>query len=304
MEFPSGQQRLLPAYYRKALAVELIGAGNRELQLRGRGQRHLGTARADVRIVGAEQRRAFGKPTEVDQQNDHGHRDREHLHPELERLHVGDPPHPADRDVDRDDRADDQHPDPVRRTGDDVQRQPRTLQLWHQIEASDQQHDPRGDRTDPGTAQPCLDEVGDRVGAEPAQRRGDEQQQRQVAGGEPERLPHRAGAAAHHQTGDPQEAGGGKVFTRDRGCVPPGGHRPRRDQQVRRRPREPDSPGAEPERAERHSADGEQRDQRSTRSRNWSSSASARRAYNHPMPANTPSSGTISSHSGTGMPSR
>jgi hypothetical protein len=111
--------------------------------------------------------------------------------------------------------------DPVRRPGDDVERQPRALQLRQQVEAADQQHDPGGEHPQTRAPEPRLGEVGDRVRAEPPQRRGDEQQQRQVAGGEAERLPQCARAQLQLQPGDPEEARRRQVFARDRGGVPP-----------------------------------------------------------------------------------
>ena len=104
----------------------------------------------------------------MDQQQAGGQGDREHLEPELEGLHVGDSPHPAEADVERDHEADGKHADEVRRTGDDAQRQARALQLRDEVETADQEHGRGSERAQAGTAQPRLGEVGDRVGPEPA----------------------------------------------------------------------------------------------------------------------------------------
>ena len=190
-----------------------------------------------ARVVAAEHRGALGQPAEVQQQQAGGQRDRERLEPVLERLHVGDAAHPAERHVERHDAADRHHADPVGRVDDLPERQAGALELGHEVEAADQQHDRGRQRPQRRRAQPRLGEVGDRVGAEAAQRRGDEQQQREVAGGEPQRQPERARAELHLQPGDAEERGRRQVLARDRRRVPPGRHRARRDEQVRRRAR-------------------------------------------------------------------
>lgn len=130
--------------------------------------------RADARVLVAEQRRPGRQPAEVDQEQARREGDGEDLEPELERLHVGDPPHPAEPDVEAHDDADGEHADEVRGAGDDVERQPRPLELGHEVEAADQEHGRRGEPPDSGATQPRLGEVGDCVGAEAAQRGRDE----------------------------------------------------------------------------------------------------------------------------------
>ena len=54
--------------------------------------------------------------------------------------------------------------------------------------------------------QPQLAEVGQGERARAAQRRGHEEQQRQVAGGEPDRVPEHVDAVLEDQPGDAEEA--------------------------------------------------------------------------------------------------
>ena len=173
----------------------------------------------------AEERRPRREPAEVDQQQAGGDRDREHLEPELERLDVGDPPHPSEPDVDGDDEADGEHADEVGRAGDDVQSQARALELGDQVEPGDQEHRHRGERPHARAAQSRLGEVGDRVGPESAQGRGDEQEQGEVAGREAQRLPQRDRPVLHLESRDPEEARRRQVLAGDRGGVPPRRHR-------------------------------------------------------------------------------
>ena len=82
-------------------------------------------------------------------------------------------------------------------------------------------------------AEPDLAEVGQGERARAAQRRGHEQQQRQVAGGEADRVPEHVDAVLEDQAGDAEEGRRGQVFAADRGRVPGRADRPGGDQEVR-----------------------------------------------------------------------
>ena len=200
--------------------------------------------------------------------------------------------------------AHDRDADPVRRVGDRAQRHARALELRHEVTAADQQHDPRREQPHVRRGQPGLGEVGDRVGAEAPQRGGDEQQQRQVARGEADRQPQRAGAELQHQPGHAEEARGAQVLAGDRRRVPPRRDRPRGHEQVGRGAREPDAVGADPERGARDRDDARmlERQGSSTRSRNASSRPSARRCSSRPMKKKSGNGGTTTSQIGSGTP--
>ena len=68
--------------------------------------------------------------------------------------------------------------------------------------------------------EPGLGEVGQRVGAGAAQRRGDEHEQHEVAGGVADREPEHVGAVGEDQPGDAEERRGGEVLAADRRGVP------------------------------------------------------------------------------------
>ncbi len=68
--------------------------------------------------------------------------------------------------------------------------------------------------------EPGLGEVRQRVGAGPAQRGGDEDEQHEVAHGVADREPQHVGAEGVDQSGDAEERGGREVLAADRGGVP------------------------------------------------------------------------------------
>ena len=94
----SGGRRSSPA----GTIARLAGVGERQRARPVEVDHH--AVRAGARQLVAEQRGPRGQSAEVDQQQDRGERDREHLDPVLEGLHVGDAAHPAEHDVERDDR--------------------------------------------------------------------------------------------------------------------------------------------------------------------------------------------------------
>src|SRR5690606_23888550 len=79
---------------------------------------------------------------------------------------------------------------------------------------------------------PRLAKVRQRERAGAAQRRGDEEEQREVAGGEPHRIPEHVDPVFEDQPRDAEERRGGEVFTADRGGVPGGADHPGGDQEV------------------------------------------------------------------------
>ncbi len=88
-------------------------------------------------------------------------------------------------------------------------------------------------RTPHGT-EPELREIGggDGVRAGAAQGRRDEQQQPEVTGGEPDRIPQRVRTVLRDEAGDTEKRGGREVLTRDRRRVPPRPDTARRHQEV------------------------------------------------------------------------
>jgi hypothetical protein len=120
------------------------------------------------------------------------HGDGEHLDPILHRLHERDALHAAERDVERDDRADEHDARPVGQAGEDVgERDARALHLRHGVEEPDEQHEADGDLAEERRVEPALGEIGNRVGAEATQRPGDEEQQEQITAGVTHRIPQR-----------------------------------------------------------------------------------------------------------------
>ena len=117
------------------------------------------------------------------QQEEHRHGQRGELQPVLERLHERDRPHAAGSTLTTTTTATSSPPDPRRRAGDVLQRQAGALELRHQVEPADETTSTRAVRRTTRRLQPGLGEVGQRVGARAAQRRGDQHQQHQVAGG-------------------------------------------------------------------------------------------------------------------------
>jgi hypothetical protein len=145
--------------------------------------------------------------------------------------------------------------EPARRTGLRRQRQPGPLQLWHQIEPADDDHQHARDPAHDHRLEPDLREVGQRVGAAASQRRRHHGEQDQVAGGVADRVPERVVAVGQDQPGDAQERGSGKVFAADRGRVPARRHGPRGDVEVAGRARP-----AQAERAHDHGQNADQDD--------------------------------------------
>ena len=111
-------------------------------------------------------------------------------------------------------------PERVRGAGHRGQGQPGALELRHQVQPTDEDHEGGGQDAEPTRAQPQLAEVGqgERPGA--AQRRGHEEQQGQVAGGEPDRVPEHVHAVLEDQPRDAEEARRRQVLPADGGGVP------------------------------------------------------------------------------------
>ena len=127
---------------------------------------------------------------------------------------------PPRDDVGDDDAADRQWANPNRHAEQGFQRQTGALILRHQVEHADHDDDQHRDLAQPRRAEPELREVRHGVCARPAQRRGDEQQQAQIAGGEADRIPQRVGAVLGDQPGDAEKRCGREVFPGDGRGVP------------------------------------------------------------------------------------
>ena len=95
------------------------------------------------------------------------------------------------------------------------------------------------------STEPELREVRHGVGAGPAQRGRDEQQQAEVPGGEPDRIPQGVGTVLRDQPGDAEERGGGQVLPGDGGGVPPRPDAAGRDQEIGGRAGQPDAVDAD-----------------------------------------------------------
>ena len=206
------------------------------------------------------------------QQEQRGHADGGELEPVLEGLHEGGAAHPAARDVDGDDDRHDHGADPHRRAGRRAQREAGPLQLWHQVEPADGHDQHRGEAAHGGGAQSRLGEVGDGVGPRTAQRRGDEQQQDEVAGDEADRVPEHVGAVREDQAGDAQEGRGRQVLPADRAGVPQRGDPARGHHEVRGRAGQaqavrPDAQGEQHDQGDRGQVRAHERSTRSTKSR-------------------------------------
>ncbi len=182
---------------------------------------------------------------EVDDEHEGGHRDGGELEPVLERLDEGDRAHAAADDVADDDDGDRDDADPVGNPEQDVQCQSRALELGDEVEHADDGDDHHRQGAQPSRTEPELREVRHGVGAGPAQRGGDEQQQTQVARGEAHRVPQGVGAVLGDESGYAEKGGSGKVFTGDRGGVPAGSDAAGGDEEVGGGAGQPDSVDAD-----------------------------------------------------------
>ena len=159
--------------------------------------------------------------------------DGEDLEPILESLDQRDALHAAERDVEGDDRAHDHDAGPIGQAGEDVgERGARALHLGHGVEEADEEHEADRDLAEHRRIITALGEVGDGVGAEAAQRTGDEEQQEEVAARVADGIPERVVTRGHHHAGHAHEGSGGEVFARDGGGVPADGDRAARDEEV------------------------------------------------------------------------
>jgi hypothetical protein len=217
----------------EALAVEHAGDGDarrfRDLHHHVGLDRHRRVLR-NRRRQRTTQLAAVGE--EQPEQRQRGDRDRGQLQPELEGLHECDRPHAPSDDIGDDDPADHQRTDPNRHAQKGFQHQTGALVLRHQVKHANHHHDKHRDLAQPRRAQPELREIGHGVGARPPQRRGDEQQQPEVPGGETDRIPQRVGAVLGDQPRHPEKRCGRKVFARDGRGVPLRADGARRHQEV------------------------------------------------------------------------
>ncbi len=142
--------------------------------------------------------------------------------PELEGLDEGDAAH-APGGHDRGDDDGDDHPaQPAGRPAEHGQRQSGALELRQQVQPADPDDEGSREPPHPLGGEPCLGEVGQRVGARAAQRGGDEEEQDEVAGGVADRVPEHVGPLDEDQSGDAEEGGGGEVLAADGGGVQAG----------------------------------------------------------------------------------
>ena len=193
----------------------------------------------------ATERRTIGD--EQCQQRQGRDRDCGQFQPVLECLNERDGPHPAADYVGDDDRGNRHWPYPKGQSQKDVQRQTGTLVLGDEIEHADDDDEKHGRCAQPGRGEPEFGEVGHRVRAGTAQRRGDEHQQSEVAGGEADGVPQRVGAILGDQPCNAEKRCRREIFTGYRCSVPAGTDGAGGDQEVRRGPRQPS-----PVNAERH----------------------------------------------------
>jgi hypothetical protein len=128
------------------------------------------------------QRRAVGVMDERDE-DQRGQRDGHDLHPVLKRLNKGDASHTTNGNVKGNDGAHHHHANPIRRAGDDGERDTGAFHLGEQIEPSDGEHEDRCNSSIDDRVETALSEIGNGVGAESAQRRGHEQHEEQVPSG-------------------------------------------------------------------------------------------------------------------------
>ncbi len=197
-----------------------------------------------------------------EQQCDDGQRERRELQPELERLHERDRAHAARGDDDRDEHGDRDRPGPRGQPGGDPHGERRALQLRHDVEPSDHDHQHARDPPRPLRLEARLGEVGDRVGARAAQRRRDEQQQHQVAARVADREPQGGRAGQQDEPRDPEERCRREVLAADRRGVPPRAHGAARHVEVARRARDAQAVEADEGRHERHPDDRDVADRR------------------------------------------
>ena len=186
----------------------------------------------------------------VGQQHDGRQGDRRHLEPVLEGLNERDPLHAAEEHVGGDEAADPDHADPVGRAEDRPQGDPRPLELGQQVEPADEQHEAGGQPAHRQRVEPALGEVGNGVGAEAAQGGGHQQQEDEVAGGEPDRVPQHVDPVLHDETGHAEERRRGEVLAGDRRGVPHRPHGAGGDEEVGRRPGHPHAVGADEDRGD------------------------------------------------------
>ena len=178
-------------------------------------------------------------------QPDRGPHEQHELQHELERLHVGGRPHPAERERDPDRRARDDDADPVRRAAHHGQHHARRLELGHQVQGGDHEDDHGRERAQAPRAQARLGEVGHGQRARPAHGRGHEREHRHVARREPDRVPQRPDPVLHHEPGDAEERRRRQVLPRHRRRVERRRDPPGRDEEVRRAAHRGDPAGAD-----------------------------------------------------------
>ena len=205
-ERPEGRN---PRHILRRLLRQVMAGHFHDGHRRGRFARRL--VRPQVRAVETVNRR----------QHEDRHADREHLDPVLHGLHERDALHAAERDVERDHRADEHDARPVGHAGENVrERDARALHLRHRVEKPDEQHEAHGDLAKERRVEPALGEIRDRVRAEAAQGPGDEQQEKKITARITHRVPQRVVAGGHHHARDAHERGGGKIFAGDGRRVP------------------------------------------------------------------------------------
>ena len=155
----------------------------------------------------------------------------------------------------RDDHGDGDRADPRGQSRRDAHREGRALQLRHDVEPADHDHEEARDPARPPRLEPRLGEVGDRVGARAPQRRRHEQQQHEVPGGVADREPQGVGPGEQDEPGDAEERRRREVLAADRRGVPPRAHGARGDVEVARRARDAQAVEADERRRERDGGD-------------------------------------------------
>ena len=216
------------------------------------------SASGSDQVAGAVARRVGGTVAGPHhEQHAHGHEQRGQLEPELEGLDEGDRAHAAGAHRCQHDQRDDDGAGPAGRADRGLEGDAGALELREEVEPADGDHQHRAHRPDHAGVEARLGEVGQRVGAGPAQRRGHQHEQHEVAGRPADRVPEHLRAEGQHQAGDAEEGRGGEVLPADGAGVEPRSHGPRRHEEVARRARDPQSPRADDQRRHGHQHDGD-----------------------------------------------
>ncbi len=148
-------------------------------------------------------------------QEERGDGERGDLEPVLERLHQGDAFHATAGDPQRHDDTEHDDADPLGSPESDLKGQPCAFELRQQVEAADDEHGAGGRPAQLRRLQTPFGEVRDRVGAEPAERCGDGDEEDQIAGRVPDGVPKGAETFEHGQPRNPEKGGGGQVLARN-----------------------------------------------------------------------------------------